>query len=219
MKKKYFILGLAILISSFTKASEFIFEVKMNRRVIVEIDGEMQSLRSNHYFFSDIEGYNLLLKVSDRTTGHLLYQGHVDIPRNHEVHAELSEKGRFKTLSSKRISVHNNPAIEHRPNWGDWVIRPVAVDQKAFNQFMTVLKSESFDKGRMEVSQYFITKNRLHTGQIAEMAKTFSFDESRLDFVKSAYGSCVDPENYLLLKDVFSFQSSYKDLLKFLSTR
>ena len=81
---------------------------------------------------------------------------------------------------------------------------------------MRVLKDQAFDDKRYEVATLCVCLGRFCTRDLAEMASVFSFDDERLKFLKYAYASCVDPENYPMLRDSFTFKSNYDELLDFI---
>jgi hypothetical protein len=86
-----------------------------------------------------------------------------------------------------------------------------------FNQFQSSLKSESFDSNRLQNAKVYATKVNLSAKQIKDIAATFTFDSNRLDWAKAAYSSCYDKENYFLLRETFTFSSSYSDLQDYIS--
>lgn len=87
-----------------------------------------------------------------------------------------------------------------------------------FNQFVASLKAESFDSNRLQNAKVYASKMNLSAKQIKEIAATFTFDSNRLDWAKAAYSSCYDKENYFLLRETFTFSSSYSDLQDYIST-
>ena len=81
---------------------------------------------------------------------------------------------------------------------------------------MEVLGGQSFDDKKLEIAKLCVTIGYFCTADMAQMAKVFSFDDRRLEFLKYAYAYCLDKENYPMLRDSFSFQSNFDALLDYI---
>ena len=79
---------------------------------------------------------------------------------------------------------------------------------------LQVVGNQSFDDKKMEIAKLAVTLGHFCTEDLARVARLFSFDENRLEFLKYAHAYCEDPQNYPALRDVFSFQSNYDDLMR-----
>ena len=79
---------------------------------------------------------------------------------------------------------------------------------------MQVVSNQSFDDKKLEIAKLAVTLGHFCTDDLARVARLFSFDEKRLEFLKYAHPYCEDPQNYPALRDVFSFQSNYDDLIR-----
>lgn len=78
---------------------------------------------------------------------------------------------------------------------------------------INTLKKQSFDSGKREVADLCVVIGTFCVHDLARMAATFSFDDNRRQFLEFAYPYCVDPENYFLLREVFTFSSNYDKLV------
>ena len=65
-------------------------------------------------------------------------------------------------------------------------------------------------------AERIIAANPMSTRQIANICKLFNFESNRLEFAKYAYRRCVDPNNYFLIDEVFTFDSSKKELYNYI---
>jgi len=54
--------------------------------------------------------------------------------------------------------------------------------------------------------------NWLTAQQVASIMNLFDFESTKLDFAKFAFSHTVDPQNYWIVNDAFSFSSSISDL-------
>lgn len=99
--------------------------------------------------------------------------------------------------------------------------RPVngGIDHNFFNRMMEQLRNESFDSRRMEIAKQMIAGNGVNTDQLAAIARLFSFDSNRLDFLKWAYDYCTDKQHYAILTSEFTFGSNADELLRFLGQK
>lgn len=88
-------------------------------------------------------------------------------------------------------------------------------DNQYFNQFLTILRKESFDSNRLKMATNYVNQRQLSAQQIKQIAKLFDFDSNRLQFAKDAYDNCYDQYNYFLLRDVFTFASNYNSLITY----
>lgn len=126
---------------------------------------------------------------------------------------------------------YGGPYPNHNGNWGnnnhcgtpypayqgDGYYNQGQTANTQFNQFVTSLRAESFDSNRLQNAKVYATKVNLSAQQIKEIAATFTFDSNRLDWAKAAYNGCYDKQNYFLLRDSFTFASSYSDLQDYVS--
>lgn len=106
-----------------------------------------------------------------------------------------------------------------RPSAG--TARPVngGIDHNFFNRMMEQLRNESFDSRRMEIAKQMIAGNGVNTDQLAAIARLFSFDSNRLEFLKWAYDYCTDKQHYAILTSEFTFGSNADELLRFLGQK
>ncbi len=88
------------------------------------------------------------------------------------------------------------------------------VTNSDMNAIIKALKKESFDNARGKLAEMIVCGNLLTSRQIADMAKTFSFDSNRYDFLLTAYRSCVDPQNYVVAANTLEFSTNRNDLMR-----
>ncbi len=99
------------------------------------------------------------------------------------------------------------------PNYN---IQPMPMADDAFAMAREAVRKESFDNSKLTVAQQVADKNYFTTAQVKEIARLFSFDDRKLDFVKYAYGRTLDRNNYFMLNDLFSFSKSKEDLANYI---
>lgn len=92
----------------------------------------------------------------------------------------------------------------------------IGMNPKDFNEAVRIINNENFDEKRLATAERIIAANPMSTRQIANICKLFNFESNRLEFAKYAYRRCVDPNNYFLIDEVFTFDSSKKELYNFI---
>lgn len=85
-----------------------------------------------------------------------------------------------------------------------------------FSALKGSISKTSFDDTKLSTAKSALSSNCMTADQIAQVCRMFSFEENKLNFAKFAYRRCVDPQNYFMLNDVFSFDSSKEDLNNFI---
>ena len=82
------------------------------------------------------------------------------------------------------------------------------------NMAMQVLENQSFDDKKLDVAKLCVTLGHFCVEDLARMAVVFSFDDNRTKFLIYAYEFCPDPQNYYMLRDVFSFRSNFDTMME-----
>ena len=79
-----------------------------------------------------------------------------------------------------------------------------------------MLADESFDSSRLKLAKQIVSTNPMSVDQIIGICKLFNFESNKLDFAKSAYRHCTDRNRYFMLNEVFNFESSKRELHKYI---
>ena len=105
---------------------------------------------------------------------------------------------------------------EHMLRRTDMVRKVSSSDMTAI---LKALKNESFDSTREKLGKMIVCGSLLTSRQIADMAKTFTYDSRRHDFLLYAYDFCSDPQNYTIAANTLEYRSNREDLMKKISRR
>lgn len=81
------------------------------------------------------------------------------------------------------------------------------------------IKNQSFSDTQLKVAKQIFNSNCLTSAQVKEIMLLFSFEETRLDFAKYAYGRTYDLGNYYKVNDAFTFSSSVDELNDYIEGR
>jgi hypothetical protein len=79
------------------------------------------------------------------------------------------------------------------------------------------ISTKSFESDKLTIAKQVLGSNCMTCAQIRDIMTMFSFEDSRLDFAKYAYGYVYDPGNYYKLNDAFQFSSSIDELNNYIN--
>lgn len=96
---------------------------------------------------------------------------------------------------------------------------PVCMSGASFMQLKSSIAAKAFDSSRFEIAQQALSYNYFSAAQVAEVARLFSFESSRLEFAKLAFAKTVDKQNYFMVNDSFTFSSSVGELNEYIAGR
>ncbi len=241
MKKIYFTFALVLLTCTLAHASELILRVNRKGQFTVSASNQTQTNNFNTYQFYNLYSGNTQVRVVDKMSGQVIFKNNVNIPDNTQLVAELDNYGTLTIVASNPLGYSNggwsgngnigtvnygNSNYGHSHcgtypnNQGDgYYNQGQNTNNQYFNQFVSSLRSESFDSNRLQNAKVYASQMNLSANQIKDIAATFTFDSNRLDWAKAAYNSCYDKGNYFLLRETFTFSSSYSDLQDYISVQ
>ena len=95
---------------------------------------------------------------------------------------------------------------------------PVPMSTGDFQSFKSSVQAKSFEDSKLTIAKQVLNNNCLTSAQVREVMKMFSFEETRLDFAKYAYGHTYDLNNYYKVNDAFTFESSIEELNNYINS-
>lgn len=87
-----------------------------------------------------------------------------------------------------------------------------AMSSSSFSAAKQTITKQSFDDTKLSTAKQIIKTNCLSSQQIKEIMLLFSFEETRLTLAKMAHERCIDKNNYFMINDAFTFDSSVEEL-------
>lgn len=93
----------------------------------------------------------------------------------------------------------------------------LCMDEHDFSIAKQSVEQEIIDNARLQLSKQIVLQNALCVNQIVELCSLLSFERNKLEFAKFAYPFCAEPHLYVQVNEVFSQQSSKRQLTEFLS--
>jgi len=85
-----------------------------------------------------------------------------------------------------------------------------------FSNALQSIASKSFEDTKLTIAKQILSSNCLTAAQVKQVMQKFSFESTKLDFAKFAFGRTVDRQNYFQLNDAFEFESSITELNQYI---
>jgi hypothetical protein len=92
------------------------------------------------------------------------------------------------------------------------------ISDQDFFAAQRVMERENFDNARLLYAKRISDENWLSAEQVKGLARFFSFDNSRMEFVKYAYSKTTDKGNFSVVCNAFDSGYSKDELMNFIRT-
>ncbi len=81
-----------------------------------------------------------------------------------------------------------------------------------FSALKNSISAQSFESSKLTIAKQGVANNNLTSAQVKDLLGLFTFESSKLDMAKFAYGHTIDRNNYYQVNDAFTFSSSVDEL-------
>ena len=164
-------------------------------------------------------GYGMLTRV--------MYKGALSIPANSQVIATVTPNRKLQLKISRKG--HNSYNKHHgnkhgysggknnyngHQSCGDY---GNVMSHVSFNKLIKTLDRENFDSHKLNIVKQALVYNNLTTEYVVVLLNQLTFDSNKLKLAKTAYIKTVDQENYFLVNNSFTFNSSIANLNKYIN--
>jgi hypothetical protein len=127
------------------------------------------------------------------------------------------------TSTNANTSTNYNQPVQQQnvyvmPGYNGPVGCPWPLSRQDFEGVKSSIASKSFDETKLTIAKQVISSNCLLSSQVKEIMMLFSFEDTRLDLAKYAYGYTFDIGNYYKVNDSFSFESSIDELNAYITS-
>ncbi len=95
--------------------------------------------------------------------------------------------------------------------------QPVCMSQADFCSLKSSIANRPFDSSRLMIAKQAISTNYMSAAQVTELVDMMTFETSKLELAKFAYQYTIDKGNYYKVNDAFTFDSSVRELMNFIS--
>jgi hypothetical protein len=109
------------------------------------------------------------------------------------------------------------PPVYEMPGYRGPIGCPWPMSPEEFSQVKNSIDSKSFEDSKLIIAKQVIDANCLLCSQVKEIMLLFSFEDTRLELAKYAYGYTYDIGNYYRLNDAFTFESSIEELNEYIN--
>lgn len=105
------------------------------------------------------------------------------------------------------------------PGYSGVVGCPWPMDQGTFSNALNTINGQSFEENKFQIAQQVFSSNCMTVAQVNQIMGLFSFEDTKLDFAKFAYGRTYDLSNYFMVNNAFTFSSSVDELNAFINSQ
>ena len=96
------------------------------------------------------------------------------------------------------------------------VLIEMGMDPRDFEEAAAMLSKETFEDTRLATAKQVVANNPMTVKQITQICKLFTFESNKLELAKFAYPYCIEKNKYYMLNEVFTYDSSKKELNEYL---
>ncbi len=196
-----------------------------NAFISVSLDRNYFTQPDRNVVLDDVEPGNHYLHVKKyfRNPAHAGYQtvfkGFVFVNQAAQVNAVISRNHQF--IITEVLPLLPPPVVFEPPYYQPQCIsqQPVyyPVSDYDFDLMRRNIENRSFESTRMQLAKQFIDNNYFSSRQIAVLMRTMTFESSKIELAKYAYPKTVDRNNYFIVNDEFTFESSIAELSNYIS--
>jgi len=91
------------------------------------------------------------------------------------------------------------------------------MDGNSFKSAKETVAKAIYEDTKMAAAKAVLASNCVSSEQVIQICKLFGFEQTKLEFAKSAWSKTTDRGNYNKVASVFSFDASKKNLDTFIS--
>jgi hypothetical protein len=94
---------------------------------------------------------------------------------------------------------------------------PQGMAQADFDALKATIASKGFESTKLTIAAQALQSNKVTARQVKEIMDLMSFESTKVQIAKYAYGKVIDRQNYYLVNDAFAFSSSSDELTKYIT--
>jgi hypothetical protein len=154
----------------------------------------------------------------------LLYNGFVDLNPQTSTMAVVTHNHRLKItgIEPKYLPVAYNSCNQNsgyhpsNPSNCNTSFTPHGMYPPQFEQLKSSIACKNFDSTRLLLARQAVRNNQMTSNQVAQLISLLDFESSKMDLAKFAYTYTIDPQNYYVIYNEFSFESSVVELSNYM---
>ena len=86
-------------------------------------------------------------------------------------------------------------------------------------QIVRLIQDETFEDSKLTIAKQAVSSQLMTTDQLTRIARLFTYEDTKLEFLKYAYDYCFDKNKYYLVNSVFTYSSSKDEMNEFIQER
>jgi hypothetical protein len=185
--------------------------------LILLITASIQAQNTNIIFFTEQgERFSVVLNVGGTGTQTTTTTTTTTVSSGERIHHYDDQYG-YERADQAPAQGHGERPRYQLPGYNGIYGCPYPMSYADFEQAKQSIRSKSFDESKLTIAKQIINTNCLLSSQVKEIMLLFSFEDTRLDLAKFAYGHTLDIGNYYKLNDAFTFESSIEELNRYIS--
>jgi hypothetical protein len=208
-----------------------------NADIRVELDGKRFQPNDNSIMFGDMEPgrHDIRIYRQKRNSWfnlngkgyELVYNTTINLKRRTHLFITVERNGRI-SMQENRIKRdagwkdHKDRTPEYHGRWEDYDNHEGyarAINDRDFRNVLASIEKEWLESNKLKSASQVVKGNHFTTAQVEQLLLLFSFENNKLELAKLAFMNTVDKQNYSNLFDVFSFNSSKRELERYINNR
>lgn len=187
----------------------------------VYLDDELISSVTGRFRFYDV--YNTRPILTILAGSEKVFSREINVIPNKRLVFNFSRRSGLTLLKDLNIYINNVYALDDFDQYIDAAVSPNRPEQSQysndFDALVARVKQEAFDDQKLKVITAYSNYAALSTKQIGQLLPLFFKDESKLLLAKQEFQYVVDPHQFYLLKDSFTFMGTKDEFMKFLEAQ
>ncbi len=212
-----------------------------NSRFTLVFDGMYLGNACNTQIIENTEPgthYLQVMRISQNHHGYgnmseMIFRGYIEIPNAAKVFAFIDRQGRFRIREvypafapQPQVNVHpnfpghNSYGYPNQPGQFQPIqvfYGPQAMNPAEFESLVKVIENRSFDSSKLTIAKQALSSNKFSSAQVLRLVELLTFESYKLDLAKFAYNATIDKNNYHIVYNGFTFNSSINELAAFIS--
>lgn len=207
-----------------------------NADIRVVLDGKKFQPNDNSIMFGSMEPGRHDIKIYRQKKNswfnlngrnyELVYNTTIDLKRRTHLFITVERNGRISMQESriKRDNDWNDTRDRDYNQGGKWEDFDQydgyarAMSDRDFRNVLASIEKEWLESNKLKSASQIVKSNNFTSAQVEQLLLLFSFENNKLELAKQAYLNTIDKGNYSNLFDVFSFNSSKRELQKYMDS-
>ena len=207
--------------------SEVFVRIPQNGYYTIEVGDQMMSNSSGKFRFFDLQNGTVPIAIYENN--YLIYRTNLRLKSYTRLVLDFFPNQGLYLLGTYPVQnssyginewddIWNNP-YGNQNNWnGNSAYAGNVMNDQEFNYLLSALQRNGmFDQNRIDLISVDVRNSNFSSRQTYAIIKTLDFDKSKLKLAKMLYTKCVDRQNFYMVYDLFSFDSSRKELRDYIS--